>query len=143
MGFRRRRIVHDVLAPYVDGAVEIFLPSIDPREDRRGGEQLEGAAQGKPLVAAVRGLKARTRVDNRDAEPPASLLLDLREPAFERAGSTIGRAEPAPGHDRACRSTADAPVASSRRVIMAPLDAVEGTGRSSRTGYLYSTFMIS
>ena len=85
-----RRIGNEVLVGKNDAAIELFLAAIDARQDERGSEEFEGAAEREALVAAVAGAAAARRVEHRHAQAAAVAAFESAsaEPAsLAKAGS--------------------------------------------------------
>lgn len=89
--------------------IQPFILAIHARQHRRCGEELEGAAHRKPLVAAVVSPLATRRVQNRHAETPAAALLERAEPIADalheirRATVGLGNGDNRAGNEGHCK----------------------------------------
>jgi hypothetical protein len=64
----------------------MLLPSFHAMQHEGGGEELEGTAQGKALVAMISGLPAGVGIEHGAAELAPAFLLDFGKPVGDCIG---------------------------------------------------------
>jgi hypothetical protein len=84
-----RRVGQDVFRLDADAPRQLLLARVDPRQNRRGGQGLERAAHGKTFIQTMTGQCAAPGIEHGDAEPPATVGLDLGKARAERNKSAL------------------------------------------------------
>ena len=59
-----------------DEPVRILFARFDPREDRCGGQEFEGAAHQETIIGTPRHRTVVCGIEREDAEPPSRLALN-------------------------------------------------------------------